>query len=748
MIAAMLLISTAAFGAAPDSGESPIQALDHARTLIRGGHIDAGVGILATLLPSLDSPTDKNEARYLLGRLLTERGQAAGLAHLEALPKPFGETEDRRRVWLARARAMAAHDDRALQALTDALKMTLEVNEKANLQILRAEVRRNLAGKDGPPPKGAIEDLKAVEQGSASRHVRSQALKRRAQWLTTSDPKASLQAWRRLFIHFPDTVAGLSDDVPLRPEELTDSERMKRAQVLIRFFVYGPARDDLRRLMDHKKYGAEARWLVALIGIRKLRDNPDEARELLKRIIKRGGKHKEEAHYLLARTYLKQDKYGEALKILDRYDRLYPRGQWRESAAYYRAFIPYDERRHADAIAPIRSYIDNFGRRRHTVKGFLGWCYIRLGRWKEAIKAYDALISGGGPLGRGKAYYWQAYALDKLDRREQATKLLRKLRAEYPLTWYDIHGQRLLASWEGRSTRTSDLPWPKGGGDLAERYPVDIDVWDWPRLRGRNLRTLKRVRALLEIGEVDLARRSYKEIRSAAEKSVAKSKRMRFIHVMTHLVEDFKHGWRTVSGGRLSAMMKLPERPDESWATLYPLAYKDLVASQAPDFKVPAFFVYAIMRQESRYHPAMISSMDAIGALQMIPQTAILVGQDMGTPYDPETFPDPRVGFPFTFRYMEMHDTLWKGQLTLTAASYNAGPEPIRRWLRENDQADLSFLVEEFSYNEARAYARRVAEHMTRYLFLYEGDEARRKDLLDRLFPDQVRYDISDDIGF
>ena len=144
----------------------------------------------------------------------------------------------------------------------------------------------------------------------------------------------------------------------------------------------------------------------------------------------------------------------------------------------------------------------------------------------------------------------------------------------------------------------------------------------------------------------------------------------------------------------------------------------------------------------------MISSMDAIGALQMIPQTAILVGEDMGTPYDPETFPDPRVGFPFTFRYMQMHDTLWKGQLTLTAASYNAGPEPIRRWLRENDGADLSFLVEEFSYNEARAYARRVAEHMTRYLYLYESDETTRKALLDRIFPAEVRYDISDDIGF
>ena len=88
--------------------------------------------------------------------------------------------------------------------------------------------------------------------------------------------------------------------------------------------------------------------------------------------------------------------------------------------------------------------------------------------------------------------------------------------------------------------------------------------------------------------------------------------------------------------------------------------------------------------------------MDAIGALQMIPQTAILVGEDLGTPYDAKTFPDPRVGFPFTFRYMQMHDVLWKGQWALTAASYNAGPAPIRRWLRENPGVGQEFLVEEF----------------------------------------------------
>jgi len=145
------------------------------------------------------------------------------------------------------------------------------------------------------------------------------------------------------------------------------------------------------------------------------------------------------------------------------------------------------------------------------------------------------------------------------------------------------------------------------------------------------------------------------------------------------------------------------------------------------------------MRQESRYHPSMISAMDAIGALQMIPQTAILVGEAIGQAYDPVTFADPRVGFPFSFFYMGEHARLWRRQWSLVAASYNAGPAPVIRWVNENPKAPLVWLVEEFSYNEARAYTRKVSEHLLRYLWLYVPEAEDRAPILDQLFPLEVQ---------
>ena len=732
--------------ASPLAEASP---LDHVRTLLRGGHHEAAVGILVTLLPTLEDEQQRAQAQYLLGKHLTERGDPGGLIHLEALPKPFGRTEDRRLVWLARARSLAKPDLGALKALDAALKLDLHASEAAALRDLRADVRESLtpaeAGRVHPE---LLADLVAIEKSSASRHDRAAALLRRARLLEAAGHRDATAAWRALILRYPDTHAARQDGLGLNVSDLTSAERMKRVRVLVRHFVYGQARDELRPFLDDKRHRYEARWLTGLIGIRKLRDNPAQAREMMKWVIRMGGEHREEAYYLLARTYLKEDRYEEAADVFRRYERRYPRGQYREASAYYRAFMPYDERKCREAMPLLRQYIASFGRRRHTSKGFLAWCHIRIEDWSGAIKAFDALIPGGGPLGRGKAYYWQAYALDKLGKRDRAIRLLRKLRSEYPLTWYDIHGQRLLASWEGRSLKASELPWPDGGGDLAERFPLHEEPWSWPRLRGGTRRTFERVEQLVRLGEIDLARRAYKSIRSRVEGAVPSSRRTSFVQLMSHRVEDYKHSWKTVSGGRLSAMMPMPTRPGVEWATLYPLAYGSLVSSRSPEFSIPPWFVYAIMRQESRYHPAMISSMDAIGALQMIPQTAILVGEDMGTPYDAKTFPDPRVGFPFTFRYMQMHDELWKGQWALTAASYNAGPAPIRRWLRENPGVGQEFLVEEFSYSEARAYTRRVAEHMTRYLYLYVSDPEERGRLLDGLFPVTVNHDISEDVGF
>ena len=86
--------------------------------------------------------------------------------------------------------------------------------------------------------------------------------------------------------------------------------------------------------------------------------------------------------------------------------------------------------------------------------------------------------------------------------------------------------------------------------------------------------------------------------------------------------------------------------------------------------------------------------------------------------------------------------------LKVTATAYNSGPAPVARWFRKNPDASFPWLVEEFEYNEGRAYGRKVAEHMLRYLYLYEPSAEVRGQILDKMFPLDRTIDIPDDVGY
>ena len=714
-------------------GAAPQEPLDQAREWLRAGKSSAGFGLLASTWPTYERAEDQHQARYLLGRELIKGGSAAGLEHIEALPRPYGLLEDRRLVWRARGLALTDRVDEAILALERARDVAANKRERGELALERA--RLYVSASRTERALAIYEDLLA---GKFERHHRAAALGQIVKLTRETDLKRAKRATRKLLIHLPETPEARSGELVYGPGDLSTRDLVKRARTLFQRFEYEEARDILRPLLEHKDYGSEARWLVGLIGIKKLRDAPEEARRLLRRVSNSRSEHAEEALFLLMRTYIKEDRYEEALKVGARYTKRYGRGNFSARVAYYRAWLPYDERRCDVAVPRFRAYLKRFKYRKTYALGFLGWCGIRDGKWETAVKDYEGLGKIAGALHQGKAWYWQAYALDKLGRRDAARSKLAKLDRVYPLTWYAMHGRQLRARWDGADPRASALPWP-GGGDLDARLTSSDATWSWPRLPEKLDRTYRRIAALVAVDEVDLARALYTPIREKVERAVPSRKRQDFVRFMGHAVDDHKHGWALATGRRLSGLMALPEEADERWALGYPKAYEAIVENGAPNRDIPPIFVYSIMRQESRYHPSMISAMDAIGALQMIPQTAILVGEAIGQAYDPVTFADPRVGFPFSFFYMGEHARLWRRQWSLVAASYNAGPAPVIRWVNENPKAPLVWLVEEFSYNEARAYTRKVSEHLLRYLWLYVPEAEDRAPILDQLFPLEVQ---------
>ena len=169
---------------------------------------------------------------------------------------------------------------------------------------------------------------------------------------------------------------------------------------------------------------------------------------------------------------------------------------------------------------------------------------------------------------------------------------------------------------------------------------------------------------------------------------------------------------------------ELARRPDPQnmwiWRAAYPEAFRGAVAPAARAQGLDPEYLWAIMRQESGYEPEAVSYADAIGLLQLIPQTASRVAEGLGVPFVREMLFDPawnaRLAAQYNARLRRAHG------VPLAFAAYNGGGHRVTAWLRDRAPMDLDHFVERMPITQTKNYARRVTSHYARYVYLREDD--------------------------
>ncbi|MCU0654799.1 MAG: lytic transglycosylase domain-containing protein [Polyangiaceae bacterium] len=129
------------------------------------------------------------------------------------------------------------------------------------------------------------------------------------------------------------------------------------------------------------------------------------------------------------------------------------------------------------------------------------------------------------------------------------------------------------------------------------------------------------------------------------------------------------------------------------------------------------------MRQESAFDPAARSPALAEGLLQLLPSTAREVARRNQVPYEDGTLQRPAVNIDLGARYLAMLLRMWKGNLVLSVASYNAGPQAVSRWLAHHENPEADLWVARIPYGETRTYVARVLGNLARYAYLSGGEE-------------------------
>jgi len=125
-------------------------------------------------------------------------------------------------------------------------------------------------------------------------------------------------------------------------------------------------------------------------------------------------------------------------------------------------------------------------------------------------------------------------------------------------------------------------------------------------------------------------------------------------------------------GGQPPLIIKLEGGEERKLYAVDIAAYDDFFRGAAAHYKLPMEFLKAIAKVESNFNPRALSPKAAKGMMQLIDGTARFV--DVSDPFDPEQ------AIYGGARYLRHLANQFAGDLTLTAAAYNAGPEAVRKF--------------------------------------------------------------------
>lgn len=541
----------------------------------------------------------------------------------------------------------------------------------------------------------------------------------------------------------------LAGDVQTLEKLLSPNERFARCERLISHFDYDDARKELKALIDNAKTPAsirdKAEWELARVSMTNS-EEPKLSETIYRKWAQKPGKLKEEAVFGIARALSRQLKYEDAIEALKNYDKQYPRGKYHMRSLYLRGWYLFDLRKNDEARPLLKEYAERTGDT--AVWGFYAQAFLRDHMWKEAIDAFEHLKGNGNPIVRGKALYWQAYAEHNRGNDDIAQKRLTELHKEYPLTWYDMLAYERENDWFGIDEEQKFAEIFK----WREDPPQDTTFYAWgygePITHFPQSETWNRIETLADHDAIEEARKLYTANESALLNSIPANQRNQFRRYATHLVESYNAAWQDNSGSVRALSGVWPKRNNPKHKMGYPQPFAPLVESLAKQYGLPHYFIYGIMLQESRFRPWQVSSADAIGALQMIPKTARPIAKTLGLEFHPDTFFDPRVGFPYSAYYMKSHYERWGHNLTFTAGSYNGGPHRIGPWAIRDKGKTIDIIVDEFSFDESRHYARKVAEHTLRFAYLYARSQDEWLNIVHQIVP-RVVPDIepTDDWG-
>ena len=176
------------------------------------------------------------------------------------------------------------------------------------------------------------------------------------------------------------------------------------------------------------------------------------------------------------------------------------------------------------------------------------------------------------------------------------------------------------------------------------------------------------------------------------------------LHVSGYRLLDGKYRLQIEGGiAEMQAEEVVAIEPEEVFVSNPPAVaaakgpFRDLIEAAASRYNVDAELIASIIAAESNFEPKAISRRNARGLMQLLPTTAARFGV--------HNIFDPAENIDAGTHYLSQLLVLYKNDLALTLAAYNAGPLRVQKYGRVPPYAETQLYVRKVR----TAYAKRKA---------------------------------------
>lgn len=479
---------------------------------------------------------------------------------------------------------------------------------------------------------------------------------------------------------------------------LTAEERMQRAAAWLEARQPEAAVTELaplKKLADRKL--EPKLWHLRGEALFRTRKRYPEAQKAFTRAAKLG-KDGETEEYDAFHAIRSSSRAGDDRGAIKRYKAFatrYPKSKLAPDAVYLAAWLSAREKL-PSAASDLKRFVDsNYGARapglRRDALWELSMQALQKRKGRDALMWLDSYAEDAGrTLEQARAAYWQGRAAllarDKPLARQHFQRALREDRLGY---YAQLAARRLNEMGDGLPPAFEPTPSAMARPALRA-LPEEVVFYRElgfhaeaaeavNRALGTNGDRMQRVAALLEAGDAPL-----------------------LFYAAEPLLDRILEGPPDASRAWL-------------WEAALPQPYRRIVLEQTAKHDLDPALFYGHMQVESRYKPHVVSSADAIGLMQLIPETASVVAEQLGLHVERSDLMRPHVNIRLGAAYLGGLVARYERQYPLAIAAYNVGTQKVDEWLRRGKSFELDLWVESIPVEQTRNYVRRVITGWSRY---------------------------------